>query len=326
MLIIYIGASPVPTLKKGNMKLSKLGQIIDKRTGASPVLTIIFCFFMITFFSAQAFALDWVSLHEQADSLIGIELPKTSAGESKTVDALYVLGLVYLSEYKDDAAQTIFLEILAKAPDTIEAKWGLGEVARRKYNLTPASQTFEQLILQFPDFSPSYISLAYIKFNLKEYKQAIILAKHVIAQGQENVDTSNYVRAYLILAGANGMLAQNGGPLAKVVHGLGVFSLIKKAEKLQPECPGVYFGLGTFYLMAPGFAGGDIEKANLYLEKTISLDPHLIDAYVRLAQVYKQKKDIVKFKEYLSLALSKDPKNFLANEVRLENIKIMDEN
>ncbi|MBU1087708.1 MAG: tetratricopeptide repeat protein [Candidatus Omnitrophica bacterium] len=305
------------------MKLSKWGQIINKRTRASPVPTIFFCFFMITFFSAQAFALEWVNLHEQSDKLTGLESAEIAAAEYKTIDSLYVLGLTYLAEYKDDAAQTIFLEILSKAPDTIEAKWGLGEVARRKYKLAQASQIFEELILQSPDFSPSYISLAYIKFNLKDYKQAILLAKQVINQGQKNVDTSNYVRAYLILAGANGMLAENGGPLAKVIHGIGVFSMLKKAEKLQPECPGVYFGLGTFYLMAPGFAGGDIEKSFIYLEQAIQLDPNLIDVYARLAQAYKQKGDIPKFKEYLNLALEKDPNNLLSQEIRQENLLII---
>jgi tetratricopeptide (TPR) repeat protein len=283
--------------------------------------TIFFCVFLLL--SNNLLALDWVRLHESADKMTLADIKAGDSDDSKTIDSLYVSGIVYLSAYKDDAAQTIFLKILDKNPNVIEAKWGLGEVARRKYKIEQATKIFEQLISQSPDFSPSYISLAYIKFNLKDYKQAIILAKHVINQGQGNVDQSNYVRAYLILAGANGMLAENGGPLAKVAHGIGVFSTLKKAQRLEPEFPGVYFGLGTFYLMAPGFAGGDIEKAYSYLDKAIKLDPNLIDAYVRLAQVYKVKGDILKFKEYLNLALQKDPKNLLANEVKQENTKIM---
>ncbi len=275
-------------------------------------------------FCSDVFALDWVKLHESANNLNVQDVHRMKLDNIKTIDSLYVLGLFYLSAYNDDEAQTIFQEIIDRSPNTKEAKWGMGEVARRKYKLEQATEIFKDLILENPSFSPSYISLAYVKFNLKDYKQAIILAKHVIDQGQGNVDKSNYVRAYLILAGAKGMLAQNGGLLAKITNGIMVLPTIKKAQNLQPEFPGVYFGLGTFYLMAPGFAGGDIEKAFIYLEKAIQLDPHLIDAYVRLAQAYKQKGDIVSFKQYIDLALEKDPRNLLANEIRSENSEIMD--
>lgn len=282
-----------------------------------------FVLFMIIFFCAPIFAFDWVSLHEAANNLTLADVQRLQYENAQTIDAFYVLGLVYLSGYKDAEAQTMFLKILDKDPENIGAKWGISEVNRRNYNLDQAIEMFEALIIQAPDFSPSYVSLAYIKFNFKEYREAIILAKDVIRQGLENVDRINYVRAYLILAGANGMLAQNGGPLAKVAHGIGVFSTLKKAQKIQPEFSGVSFGLGAFYLLAPGFAGGDIEKAHAYLEQAIKLDPGMVDAYVRLAQVYQVKGDIPKFKQYLNIALEKDSKNMLANEVREENIEIL---
>lgn len=213
-------------------------------------------------------------------------------------------------------AKSLFLKILKIEPETKEAQWGLAEILRREYDLQKSREVLSQIIKSNPDFSPAYITLAYIEFSLKNYKEAVNLAAVVINQGMEAVDKSNYVRAYLILAGAKGMIADKSGPLKKAFHGLQVFPNLKKAQKLQPESPGVYFGLGAFYLLAPAIAGGNIIKAKDYLEKAIALDPNLADAYVRLAQVYKAQGDPDKFQEYLQLALEKDPKNFLANEVK----------
>ncbi len=269
-------------------------------------------------FSNNIYALDWKKLHKIADEITLAEAQESVSKSKGLPDTLYVAALAYLNEYKVQEAKSLFLNILKIAPQTIEAKWGLAEISRREYDIKRSREVLRKIIVSNPDFSPAYITLAYIEFSLKNYKEAVRLSAIVINQGPEKVDRSNYVRAYLILAGAKGMLADRGGPLAKAFHGLQVFPNLKKAKKLQPESPGVYFGLGAFYLLAPAIAGGDLVKAKEHLEKAIALDPNLVDAYVRLAQVYKAEGDMDKFQEYLQLALEKDPKNYLANEIKDE--------
>jgi Tfp pilus assembly protein PilF len=125
---------------------------------------------------------------------------------------------------------------------------------------------------------------------------------------------SNYTRAYLLLAGAKGMIASRGGLLSKVINGTAVLPNLKKAETLQPDSQVVMFGLGSFYFLAPAIAGGNINKARDYLEKAIKVDPLFADAYVRLAQVYKVRGDNEKYEKYLRTAWEIDPENALLKD------------
>ena len=145
----------------------------------------------------------------------------------------------------------------------------------------------------------------------------------MIAQGKDNVDVNNYARAHLIFAGAKGMIAHNGGPIVKVLNGTQVFPHLAAARRLMPESAQVYFGLGAYYLLAPGIAGGDLAKAQAFLERAVYLDPKLADAYVRLAQVYKARGNTAKYEFYLGKALEVDPKNALANDVKNSQCKFI---
>jgi tetratricopeptide (TPR) repeat protein len=283
-------------------------------------IKVIILSFIFTFCSLNsALALDWKVLHETADKTDMNQAEQAVSINPTSVKDLYILALVYLNAYRDDDAEKTFLRILDISKDSVEAQWGISEILRRKYELDKSTKKLEDIIKSNPEFSPAYITLAYIKFSLKDYEKAVNLSEVVIKQGQDQVDISNYVRAYLIFAGAQGMLADKSGPLAKAFHGLQVFPNLKRAKELLPDFPGVHFGLGAFYLLAPKIAGGDIDRAEEHLKKAIKLDPNLVDAYVRLAQVYKKKNDMKKFRKYLNMALEKDPKNFLANEIENAN-------
>jgi len=112
------------------------------------------------------------------------------------------------------------------------------------------------------------------------------------------------------------MIAHNGGPIVKILNGTQVFPHLDRARKLLPDSAQVYFGLGAYYLLAPGIAGGDLDKAQAHLLRAITLDPKLADAYVRLAQVYKARGNEAKYEYYLNKALEIDPKNVLANDIK----------
>jgi Tfp pilus assembly protein PilF len=281
------------------------------------------CFFLLSF-CFDAFALNWIELHDQAEEISLEQAEKSYYENREAPEYIYMLALVYLEEYKDDAAEAMFNKLLQADPDSVPARWGISEIKRRRYQLDQAVKQLVGLISQDPEFAPAYVTLAYTKFSLKEYEQALRLAKTVVAKGPEKVDKVNYVRAYLIMAGARGMLAQQGGPVARLTHGLSVLTSLNKAKKLMPDYSGVHLGLGGFYLLAPGFAGGNLEKAKFHLEKAIELDPGLVDSYVRLAQVYKAEGNPEKFQEYLMIALNKDPRNFLANEVKQMNLDLLE--
>jgi tetratricopeptide (TPR) repeat protein len=181
----------------------------------------------------------------------------------------------------------------------------------------------KELIKLKPDFSPAIITLAYIKYTKLELDEAVRLASKVINQGPGNVDLSNFVRAYLIYGGTKGLIAHRGGPLSKVINGTVVLSYLKKAQSLQPDSAGVLLGMGSFYLLAPTFAGGDLEKAQDYLGKAIAADPLSADAYARIAQLYMFKGDNQKYGEYLNKAQEIDPKSELTLDIKSGECKFV---
>lgn len=272
------------------------------------VFHCLFCFEL-------CFGMDWARLHEEADkkSLPGALSAVRMNPESK--EDLYTLGMVYLNLHKDKDAGEIFQELLALEPDLKEAKWGSAEVLRRQHRLEESEKALEEIIKSDLHFSPAYISKAYIRYMHGDFNEAVKLAAFVLKEGRHKVDLSNYVRALLLLGGAKGIIAHYGGPLSKIINGTAVLPNLKKASALQPDSPGVLFGLGSFYLLAPHFAGGDRRLAEEYLQKTINADPFFADPYVRMAQLYKLKGDNNKYQAYLNKALEIDPLNELALDV-----------
>jgi len=263
-----------------------------------------------------AFALEWKDLHERSDKLTLASALENVSKNPISTDDLYVLGLVCLNLHQDRQAQESFAKIISLDANYYPAQWGLAEVLRREHNLEVSKRMLNQIISVRQDFSPAYISLAYLKYREMDFNQAVNLVNKVIERGQGKTDLTNYVRAILIYGGSKGMLAHYGGPLAKIISGTAVFPNLKKAEKLKPNDPAVFFGLGSFYLIAPTFAGGDKDKAGDYLEKAIKLDPLFADAYVRLGQFYKIKGNEKKYADCLKQALKIDPQNDLALDVK----------
>ncbi len=261
-------------------------------------------------------AFDWKDIHDKAGET-GIEAAKEAAsnGPASVVD-LYTLALVQLTNHQDQEAKNNFLQIIEMDKDNFAAKWGLAEVARRQHEIEESQKLLDGVFKVNKEFPPALITQAYIYYTKRDFDAAVNAAKKVLAQGRDEVDVDNYVRAKLMIAGAKGMIAHFGGPLSKAINGMSVKPNLRAAEKIRPNSPEVLYGLGSFYLLAPDPFGGDIEKAEDYLNKAIQADPLFVDAYVRLAQLYKVKGDKTAYEEYLEKALDIDPQNQMANDIK----------
>ncbi len=271
---------------------------------------------LLSFGLTNADAFDWKALHERADSL-SLEQAKQGVREAPhSAENQYLLGLVALTFYHDTEAREAFEAALRLDPRIQEPRWGIAEVLRRQHRLEESEKILRELVTVLPSFSPSYITLAYLYFMRAKFTETVRWASKVLDQGKGAVDVSNYTRALFITAGARGMLAYFGGPLAKMINGTAVLPLLKDAERLQPGSAGVSFGFGSFYLLAPRIIGGDTDKAIAYLERAISQDPLFVDAYVRLAQGYKRKGNLEKYASLLSRALELDPQSEFALDVK----------
>ena len=274
-------------------------------------LLFLFC----SVLSLPVYPLGWISLHEKADG-VSAAAAENIAKKTNAPDDWYIYGLACLNEYQDGEAQTAFEKVASLDNTSVEARWGLAEATRRRHEEKAARAQLEAIIKEQPQFSPAYISLAYIDYTEGKFSDAVKAAQFVIDQGEKSVDRNNYSRAHLIFAGAKGMIAHNGGPIVKVLHGTQVLPNLKRAQRILPDSAQVYFGLGAFYLLAPGLVGGDVAMAQQYLMKAIAIDPKFADAYVRLAQSYKVQGNNAKYEYYLNKALEIDPKNVLANDVK----------
>ncbi|MDD5255849.1 MAG: tetratricopeptide repeat protein [Candidatus Omnitrophica bacterium] len=266
--------------------------------------------------------LDWKRLHGEADAK-SIQQAQEEAAYVPSASALYVLGLVYLNAHRDNDAGKAFERMRALLPESFEAQWGLAEVWRRQHDLDNAEPVLEGLVEKNPDFAPAFISLAYIRYTRMDFKECVRLAYRVVGMGKEKVDTSNYTRAYLLVAGGKGMLAHYGGPVAKIANGTAVLPYLKKAQNLQPDSPAVLFGLGSFYFLAPGVDGGDKKKAQSYLEMAVEKDPRFADAYVRLAQLYKINGDQARYEESIKKVKEIDPQNALFLDMENKECKFI---
>ena len=285
------------------------------------IIGTVFCIFFAGV--RVSFASDWVKLHTEADTLTAQEALKALAQNPGSPENLYVLALTYLNVHEDGKAGEAFTKALTLKPDFIEARWGKAEVLRREHKLQEAETILITLLKEKPAFSPAYMTLAYIKYTQLQFNEAARLAGIVMNQRDSRVDVSNQVRAYLLYSGAKGMIAHNGGPISKIINGTAVLSNIKKAQKLQPDAAGVLFGLGSFYLLAPGLAGGDLAQAETYLTKAVEMDPLFVDAYVRLGQLYALKGDRQKYAQFLGKALEIDPQNEVALDIKNGDCKFI---
>lgn len=265
-----------------------------------------------------AAAMDWKNIHEKADKTSLAEAVAYQQKNPHSQEALYLLGVVFLNDYKMNEAEGVFNRMLQVDPQSIEARWGQAEVLRRRHEVDRAEKILEEIIKKDPEFSPAYITLAYMIFDKREYGRSISLASKVIRQGREKVDLTNYTRAYLTVGGAKAMLADEGGIFSKIFQGTQILGYLKKAQQLQPHSAGVLFGLGSFYALAPGIAGGDTEKGLSLLKEAIEVDPYFADAYARLAQIYFRRGETETARQYLAAAQKMDPKNPLTQRAEKE--------
>jgi tetratricopeptide (TPR) repeat protein len=275
-------------------------------------MRIVILLLLFVFFDSNIYALDWKALNEQSASLEAKEIADVSPRSSQE---LYTYALVNLRLHREKEAGLLFEQMLALDPGSIEAKWGQAEILRRTHKIKQSAELIEEILRESPNFYPAFITLAYIKYMQRDFKQTVILSLAVI-NDSKNADRDNYVRALLIYGGAKGMIAHFGGPLSKAINGAAIMPALRKAEAMSPHAPETLFGMGTFYLLAPPVIGGDLKKAGDYLERAIKADPLFADAYVRLAQLYKARGDEARFREYLDRALNIDPQNELALDIK----------
>ncbi|MDH3769343.1 MAG: tetratricopeptide repeat protein, partial [Gammaproteobacteria bacterium] len=142
------------------------------------------------------------------------------------------------------AAQTIFADIVATQPDNAAAIYHLGVTQLAQSNLEEAVTSFEH---------------------------AVKLDENVSAYHQR-------------LGEALGSLAGDVGPLKQMRMAGRIHDAFERAVELDEENIEARFGLITYYINAPGIAGGSSKKAAVQAAAIQKLDPN--QGHIAFASVY----------------------------------------
>lgn len=264
----------------------------------------------------SAFCADWKAVHELANGRDLAAALRAAEKQPQSVEALYRLALVYMELFQNARAQEVVDRIMAIAPELPQARWVQAELLRRRHDIPASEMILRRLISQYPDFTLPYLTMGFIRYTQARFEEAAGFAAEVISRGSKKTDSVHYSRAYVLYGGSKGMVAFYGGLISKLVNGPKVLSWIRKAEQLRSNNSAAWWGYGSYYLLAPKAVGGNINKAQMYLERTIAAEPLFPDPYVRLAQVYLVRGDRKNYQRYLEKALELDPQNELALDIK----------
>lgn len=234
--------------------------------------------------------------------------------EVKTVEeGLINEGVRLLRDRKDDDALDLFEKILLSQPNNPDALWGKAEVLRRNREYKQAEYILNKILKENPRHTSTLNTLAYIRYKEGKFKEAVYLLNQVL--GVKDLDKQNQALAYIMLGMINSGRSAKGGFISKIRYGTNIRYHFFKAEELAPELPEAHLSLGTFYLLAPKIAGGNLDKAIEELLIVVKMAPDFATANARLAQAYQKKGLIDKYEFYITRAMALDPDNEVLKEV-----------
>jgi tetratricopeptide (TPR) repeat protein len=222
----------------------------------------------------------------------------------------------YLKFRNDSQALTCYENILKQDPGNTEALWGKAEILRRYHRYSEAEVLFNNILQKNSCHYGSLLGLASIDFIRGNYQKAIRSAHQILSA--KNLDPENKALSYLLLGASNSKLCSQGKILAKFKYGTQIKGYFLKAVDTAGDLPDTHAALGTFYLLAPGIAGGNLPKAQEELTVALKLAPEFATAHARMAQYYKKTGNQKQYDYYLARAQELDPGNEVLKELQNE--------
>jgi tetratricopeptide (TPR) repeat protein len=182
------------------------------------------------------------------------------------VPALHVaLANFYMRQKLLDKAKNMYLEALAKAPNTLSALMALGMISESEKNYTKAQEYYEKTLKINPNFPPAANNLAYI---YAEHGGNIDVALNLAQKAKEQAPDDPHIADTL-----GWIYYKKNVPGRAVVY-------LKEAEEKVADEPLIKYHLGMAYYkngnrplakkalaealkLNPGFPGADEARATL---------------------------------------------------------------
>jgi tetratricopeptide (TPR) repeat protein len=180
--------------------------------------------------------------------------------------------------------------------------WGAGpqlEQARKLYNLTDFDQSL-RILHAIPDKDgPVYELMGRNYYMQGEYKKASEVLEKAFAAEPGN---SHYA---LWLARAHGRRAETSSPFTAPGQASKARQYFEKAAQLDPRNLDALTDLFEYYLEAPGFLGGGLDKAEATAQQISAVDP--AEGHWSQAKLAEKRKEYGSAEEQLRRAIEASP-------------------
>ncbi len=266
---------------------------------------LILTLFLLCWVCSSASAADWICLTDRAVSLSASEINILEQKKDKTADDLYTLILLYYRNYNHAGLKKLFAAHGVSAPAGSELRVLEAIILMREHRHSESRAILTCVLEAHPDFYPALIVLSHLHYLQKDFTQSYAVARRLIARKKE-LSKYHYTVSLLLAAGAKGTLTKKNMVRAIPAY-FEITGYFKEAKRLMPDSAEVLYGLGSYHLLTPPVAGGDVDKAIAMLEKSRQLTPHNTPVYVRLAQAYRFKGDQAAWKKNIDRAMEIDP-------------------
>jgi|SRR5450755_130481 len=197
------------------------------------------------------------------------------------------------------AAPAVVVLILAAWPLPAVSQGDL-EQARRLYQLTDYEGSLKVLQAMETKDAPVYELMGQDHYMQGEYKKATDLLDKALAADPANSDYE------LWLGRAFGRRAETASPLTAAPHAHKARQHFEKAVQLNPRNKEALSDLFEYYLQAPGFMGGGLNKASDIANQMAAIDP--VEGQRAQARLAEKKKEFGSAEEHLQRAAELAPR------------------
>ncbi len=258
---------------------------------------------------SSSFAADWKS---PADLAIGMSRDAVVSLENKkdkSPQDIYTLTIVYYREFRLSKLKQLLGDQEKRVANGPQLKLLQGIVFMGEHRYQESRAVLAGVIKAYPDFYPAAVALAHLDYLQKDFDRAYQRALQLIEKRKE-LSRFHFTVSLMLAAGAKGVLAKRNLLVAIPAY-FEVNGYLAEAQKQMPDSAEVLYAVGSYHLLTPAVAGGDVEKAIALLERSRQMTPLNPDVCVRLAQAYRANGRPDVSGKYLRQAAQLDPRNEL---------------
>jgi tetratricopeptide (TPR) repeat protein len=264
-------------------------------------------FVLACLFCSSSFAADWKSPADAAVGMPPAAMISLENKKDKSEQDIYVLTITYYREYQRAKLRKLFSDNKNNMHDSPAMKLLQGTMFLRDHRHQESRDVLMNIIKTHPDFYPAQVTLAHLEYLQKDFEGSYRRALQMIEKKSE-LSRFHLAMSLMLATGAKGGITKKHMIRAIPAY-FEVNGYLKEAQKQMPDSAEVLYAVGSYHLLTPAIAGGDLDKAIVLLEKSRRMTPLNPSVYVRLAQAYRAKGQTAVSRKYIAWAIELDPQD-----------------